>query len=67
MIPANHKWFRNLAISHIVTRTIEDMGLQLPPTQVDLADIRRRYHDAEAEAEQRDGKSGKRGNSRRHA
>ncbi|HET8997144.1 MAG TPA: polyphosphate kinase 2 family protein [Acetobacteraceae bacterium] len=48
VIPANHKWFRNLAISQIVTRTIEEMGLNLPPTQVDLADIRRRYHEAAA-------------------
>ena len=24
VIPSNHKWFRNLAISHIVTDTLED-------------------------------------------
>jgi len=46
VIPANHKWFRDLAISQIVASTMEGMGLKLPPTQVDLADIRRKYHAA---------------------
>ena len=49
VIPANHKWFRNLAISQIITETMEDMGLKLPPTHVNIADIRRKYHAAEAE------------------
>jgi PPK2 family polyphosphate:nucleotide phosphotransferase len=31
VIPANHKWFRNLAISQIIADTMEDMGLKLPP------------------------------------
>jgi PPK2 family polyphosphate:nucleotide phosphotransferase len=47
VIPANHKWFRDLAISQIVADTMDDMGLKLPPTQVDIADIRRKYHAAE--------------------
>ena len=46
VIPANRKWFRDLAISQIVASTMEGMGLKLPPTQVDLADIRRKYHAA---------------------
>jgi len=46
VIPANHKWFRDLAISRIVASTMEGMGLKLPPTQVYLADIRRKYHAA---------------------
>jgi PPK2 family polyphosphate:nucleotide phosphotransferase len=49
VIPANHKWFRDLAISQIVADTMEEMGLKLPPTQVDIADIRRKYHAAEQE------------------
>jgi polyphosphate kinase 2 (PPK2 family) len=49
VMPANHKWFRNLAISEIVADTLEDMNLKLPPTNVDLADIRRKYHAAEEE------------------
>jgi PPK2 family polyphosphate:nucleotide phosphotransferase len=46
VIPSNHKWFRNLAISEIVADTLEDMRLKLPPTQVDIAEIRRKYHAA---------------------
>jgi PPK2 family polyphosphate:nucleotide phosphotransferase len=49
VIPANHKWFRNLAISEIVADTLDDMDLKLPPTNVDLADIRRKYHAAKEE------------------
>ncbi len=49
IIPSNHKWFRNLAISEIVAETLEDMNLKLPPSTVDIAEIRRKYHAAEAE------------------
>jgi PPK2 family polyphosphate:nucleotide phosphotransferase len=30
VIPANEKWFRNLAISHIVVKALEDLNLQYP-------------------------------------
>src|SRR5262245_31700521 len=46
VIPANHKWFRNLAVSQIIADTMDEMGLNLPPTHVDIADIRRKYHAA---------------------
>jgi PPK2 family polyphosphate:nucleotide phosphotransferase len=46
VIPSNHKWFRNLAISEIVADTLEDMNLKRPPPQVDIAEIRRKYHAA---------------------
>src|SRR5258707_341791 len=49
IIPANHKWFRNLAVSQIIADTMDDMGLKLPPTRVDIADIRRKYHAAARE------------------
>jgi len=55
VIPSNHKWFRNLAISAIVADTLEDMDLKLPPTQIDLANIRRKYHAAAVEEEQQKG------------
>ena len=48
VIPSNHKWFRNLAISEILADTMEDMGLKLPPAQVDIAEICRKYHTAAA-------------------
>jgi len=49
VIPADHNWFRNLAVSQIVADTMDDMGLKLPPTRVDLTEIRNKYHAAERE------------------
>ena len=49
VIPANHKWFRNLAISRIIADALEGMNLKLPAPRVDLREIRRKYHSAEAE------------------
>jgi len=49
VIPSNHKWFRNLAISQIINDAMDDMGLKLPPTHVDIAEIRRKYHAADGE------------------
>jgi PPK2 family polyphosphate:nucleotide phosphotransferase len=44
IIPANHKWFRNLAISRIVVDTLEELGMKPPQPTVDLEQIRRKYH-----------------------
>jgi PPK2 family polyphosphate:nucleotide phosphotransferase len=44
VVPSNHKWFRNLAVSAIVADTLEDMKLKLPPTKVDIGEIRRMYY-----------------------
>jgi PPK2 family polyphosphate:nucleotide phosphotransferase len=46
IVPSNHKWFRNLAISQIITRTMEEMNMQLPKPTVNLSAIRREYHQA---------------------
>ena len=46
IIPANHKWFRNFAVSEIVARAMEDMDLSLPKPTVDLQKIRKLYHQA---------------------
>jgi PPK2 family polyphosphate:nucleotide phosphotransferase len=46
IIPSNHKWFRDLSISQIITRTLEEMKMQLPKPTVNLAEIRRKYHRA---------------------
>ena len=46
IIPANHKWFRDLAVSQIIVDTMDEMGLKLPAAHVDLAAIRRKYHAA---------------------
>jgi PPK2 family polyphosphate:nucleotide phosphotransferase len=53
VIPSNHKWFRNLAVSRIVADTMEELGMAFPKPTVDLAEIRRKYH-AAAEEERRD-------------
>jgi len=53
VIPADHKWFRDLAISQIVADTLEEMDLKLPPTHVDLAKIARQFHAARAKQKKR--------------
>ena len=54
IIPANHKWFRNLAISQIVADAMADLGMKYPKPHVDLAKIRRDYHAAVAAANGKD-------------
>jgi PPK2 family polyphosphate:nucleotide phosphotransferase len=49
VIPANHKWFRDLAVSQIIVDTMDEMGLKLPRARVDIAEIRRKYHAAKRE------------------
>lgn len=39
VIPANHKWFRNLAVSQIIAETLEDMKLKFPKPNFDLSKI----------------------------
>jgi PPK2 family polyphosphate:nucleotide phosphotransferase len=46
VIPANHKWFRNLAVSKIVVETLESLSMTFPPPSVDIEEIRRKYHAA---------------------
>ncbi|MGH6810899.1 MAG: polyphosphate kinase 2 family protein [Methylocella sp.] len=53
VIPADHKWFRNLAVSRIVADTMEELGMEFPKPTVDLAEIGHKYH-AAAEEERRD-------------
>ena len=44
VIPADHKWFRNLAISRIVVEYLEGLDMKFPKAHVDIEDIRRKYH-----------------------
>jgi PPK2 family polyphosphate:nucleotide phosphotransferase len=46
IIPADHKWFRDLAVARIVVATMKSMDMRLPKPTVDLKDIRRKYHSA---------------------
>ncbi len=52
VIPADRKWFRNLAVSKIVVETLDALRMTFPPTSVDIDDIRRKYH-ADEEAEKK--------------
>jgi PPK2 family polyphosphate:nucleotide phosphotransferase len=46
VVPANHKWFRNLAVARIVVEHLEGLGLRYPKPTVDIERIRREYHRA---------------------
>ena len=41
IIPANHKWFRNLAVSKIMVETLEKMDPQYPTPEMDIACMKR--------------------------
>ena len=49
VIPANHKWFRDLAVSQILVDTMEGLKMKYPEPSVDLVTIRRLYHAEVAE------------------
>jgi len=53
VIPSNHKWFRNLAVSQIIGATFEGMDMKMPEPSVDIAAIRKLYHQAAAEQAKR--------------
>jgi PPK2 family polyphosphate:nucleotide phosphotransferase len=40
VIPADHKWYRNLAISQVLVETLEDMDPQFPKPKFDMKKIR---------------------------
>jgi PPK2 family polyphosphate:nucleotide phosphotransferase len=43
VIPANHKWFRNLTISRIVIEYMEQLDMHFPETKVDLDMLRSKF------------------------
>lgn len=40
IIPANKKWLRNLAVSHIIVETLEAMKLKFPPPSIDVKKLK---------------------------
>ena len=46
VIPADHKWFRNLAVARIVVEHQERLNMKYPEPKVNLEHIRREYHSA---------------------
>ena len=45
VIPSNHKWFRNLAVSSIIADTLESLDMKFPDPTVDINEIRKKYHE----------------------
>jgi PPK2 family polyphosphate:nucleotide phosphotransferase len=48
VIPSKRKWFRNFAVSKIVIEALKSFDMKFPPPTVDIDEIRRKYHAAEA-------------------
>ncbi len=46
VIPANHKWFRSLAIARIIVEHLEKLNMSYPKPAADIERIRRDYHAA---------------------
>ena len=69
VIPANHKWFRNLAISQIIAEKLESLGMKFPAPSVDIDEIKKKYHaivvaeggEDDGEEKQNNGKKEKKG------
>jgi PPK2 family polyphosphate:nucleotide phosphotransferase len=40
IIPANKKWFRNLAVSHIIDETFREMDVKFPPPTINLKKLK---------------------------
>jgi polyphosphate kinase 2 (PPK2 family) len=49
VIPANHKWFRDLAVSQILVDTLERLKMIYPEPTADLTVIKKLYHAEVAE------------------
>jgi polyphosphate kinase 2 (PPK2 family) len=55
VIPSDHKWFRDLAISQIIVETMEKLGINLPEPTVNIANIRKKYYQTVEEGKKRKG------------
>ena len=47
VVPSDHKHIRNLVASQIIADTLEELKISRPKPSVDLADIRKKYHEAQ--------------------
>jgi PPK2 family polyphosphate:nucleotide phosphotransferase len=68
IIPSNHKWFRNLAISTIIAEKLESLGMKFPEPTVDIDQIKQKYHaivEEEKNEAQAGGKEGKKKKERK--
>ncbi|MFN2185853.1 MAG: polyphosphate kinase 2 family protein, partial [Anaerolineae bacterium] len=39
IIPADHKWYRNLAVSQVIIEALEKLDMRFPPPLPDAGDI----------------------------
>jgi len=46
VIPSNHKWFRNLAVSEVINHTFQALHMKMPKPTVNIDEIRKEYHEA---------------------
>jgi PPK2 family polyphosphate:nucleotide phosphotransferase len=49
IIPANHKWFRNLAVARTVVEYLETLNMKYPKPTANIEHIRAEYHAAKKE------------------
>ena len=47
VVPSNRKWARNLVIAEIVAERMRGLDMRFPEPEVDIEEIRRKYHEAE--------------------
>jgi PPK2 family polyphosphate:nucleotide phosphotransferase len=40
VIPANKKWYRNLAVSQVIVEALEEMKMKFPPPSLDITKVR---------------------------
>ena len=56
IIPSNHKWFRDLAISKIISEYMESLNMKFPAPTVDIDEIKKKYHGIVEEEGKEEGK-----------
>ncbi len=39
IIPANHKWYRNVLVAETIVQTLRDFRMEYPPPSVDLSKV----------------------------
>ncbi len=57
IIPANNKWFRNLAVAKIVTEKLKSLNMKFPAPSVNIDEITEQFHQAQKKEEERIGKA----------
>lgn len=39
LVPADHKWYRDLVVAEAIVKTLEDLKLEFPPPKIDISQI----------------------------